>query len=176
MFDRIKSLFRGETDVKSHSSRTADSNAKNRRRKNRIHPRPGTRILIIDDSPTILAALRKMLKQNNYEVVCATDAETGLELAEEFKPELIYLDIVLPGMSGFEALRRLRQNATTITTPVIMISGNAQATEQYYVQKIGADAFMKKPFSRFEVFSRLEALLDADRIPRRQDWEDDWFE
>ncbi|MEO6104704.1 MAG: response regulator, partial [Pseudoxanthomonas sp.] len=64
------------------------------------------------------------------------------------------------------ALRTLRRDPITKELPIIMISGNAQATEQFYVQRIGADDFMKKPFSRAEVFKRIEALLDDDGIPR----------
>ena len=83
------------------------------------------------------------------------------------RPDLIFLDIVLPGMNGFAALRALRRDAATRDIPVIMISGNEQATEQFYAHRIGADDFMKKPFSRAEVFARIERLLDPDRIPRR---------
>lgn len=141
---------------------------KERRQKMRRMPRPGTRVLIIDDSATIVALLGRMLKQNNCDILEAGDAETGLAMARSENPELIFLDIVLPGMNGFTALRHLRRDPVTKETPVIMISGNEQATEQFYVQRIGADDFMKKPFSRPEVFARVERLLDDDLIPRRQ--------
>jgi len=128
--------------------------------------RPGTRVLVIDDSPTIVALLKRMLVQNQLEVLEAFDAESGIEIARREVPDLVFLDIVLPGMDGFNALRALRRDPATKDVPIIMISGNAQATEQFYVQRIGADDFMKKPFSRAEVFNRIEALLDADDIPR----------
>jgi DNA-binding response OmpR family regulator len=67
---------------------------------------------------------------------------------------------VLPGMSGFEALRKLRKNELTREIPVIVMSGNEAAIEEFYVQRIGADDFMKKPFSRAEVYVRIEKLLD----------------
>ncbi len=89
-------------------------------------------------------------------------------LINELKPDLIFLDIVLPGMNGFGALRVIRKDPTTQHIPVIMISGNEHATEQFYANKIGADDFMKKPFSRFEVFARIEVLLDANRELRRK--------
>ena len=136
-----------------------------RRAKPRVNAAPGTRVLVIDDSSTILALLRKMLMQNAYEVIEADSAKTALEAARS-GPALIFLDIVLPGMDGFNALRTLRRDPATKDVPIIMISGNAQATEQFYVQRIGADDFMKKPFSRAEVFSRIEQLLDMDGIPR----------
>ena len=137
-----------------------------RRGRNRRNARAGSRMLVIDDSPTIVALLKRMLQQNQYEVLEAFDAESGIEIARREVPDLIFLDIVLPGMDGFNALRALRRDPATKDVPIIMISGNAQATEQFYVQRIGADDFMKKPFSRAEVFSRIEPLLDEEGIPR----------
>ncbi len=138
-----------------------------RREKPRIGAKPGTRVLIVDDSTTIVAVLRKMLQQNGYQTLEAYTAEEALELARDLLPDLIFLDIVLPGMDGFAALRALRREPATKQVPIIMISGNVQATEQFYVQRIGADDFMKKPFSRPEVFARIERLLDAEGVPRR---------
>jgi CheY-like chemotaxis protein len=138
-----------------------------RRLKHRRNARVGTRVLLVDDSPTIVALLRKLLRQNGYDTIEAGDAEAGIRLARETQPDLIFLDIVLPGMDGFAALRTLRRDTLTRTIPIIMISGNTAATEQFYVQRIGADDFMKKPFARAEVFSRIEQLLDPACIPRR---------
>ena len=138
-----------------------------RREKPRSNVRPGTRVLIIDDSTTIVAVLRKMLQQNGFQTIEAYSAEEGLELARDLLPDLIFLDIVLPGMDGFAALRALRREPATKQVPIIMISGNVQATEQFYVQRIGADDFMKKPFSRPEVFARIDRLLDEEGVPRR---------
>ena len=140
-----------------------------RREKPREPAREGTRILIIDDSATIVALMRKMLRQDGYTTLEAADAEQGVELAKTERPDLIFLDIVLPGMNGFAALRIMRRDPATRDIPVIMISGNEHATEQFYAQRIGADDFMKKPFSRSEVFARIEKLLDADRVPKRRE-------
>jgi DNA-binding response OmpR family regulator len=131
-----------------------------RRAKPRKNARPGTPVLIIDDSKTVCAVLRKMLRENGFTTTEAYDAESGIALMEKELPELIFLDIVLPGMNGFEALRSIRRNPRTDNIPIIMISGNESATEQFYVQRIGANDFMKKPFSRAEVFSRVERVLD----------------
>ena len=139
-----------------------------RRERPRINAKDGTRVLVIDDSPTIVALLKRMLEQNDYIALEAIDAETGVALALSEVPDLIFLDIVLPGMNGFEALRRLRRDPISKTIPIIMISGNELATEQFYAQRIGADDFMKKPFSRSEVFARIEKLLDADKVIRRR--------
>lgn len=133
----------------------------------RVNAREGLRVLIIDDSTTIIAVLGKMLRQNGYEVAGAPDAESGIPLARTFKPDLIYLDIVLPGMNGFDCLRALRREDGTRDTPIIMISGNVQATEQFYVRRIGADDFMKKPFGRGEVFARIQQMVEEGRLPPR---------
>ncbi|MDE2407783.1 MAG: response regulator [Xanthomonadaceae bacterium] len=149
----------GESSSEPHTGRE-------RRDSERRNARPGTRILIIDDSPTIVALLKRMLEQNQYQVLVAYDGETGIEIARREVPGLIFLDIVLPGVDGFNVLRTLRRDPATKTVPIIMISGNAQATEQFYVQRIGADDFMKKPFSRPEVFSRITSVLDENGVPR----------
>ncbi|GAA5160441.1 response regulator [Viridibacterium curvum] len=144
-----------------------DPQANERRARPRRDAPEGTKILIIDDSPTIGAALRKILRSAGYVTLEALDAEHGLELMQEHKPGIVFLDIVLPGMNGFAALRAIRRDPATRDTPVIMMSGNEQATEQFFGTRIGADDFMKKPFSRFEVFARIERLLDEDLHPRR---------
>lgn len=139
-----------------------------RRLRKRLNAKNGLSALIIDDSPTIVAALGKVLRSAGYVTVEAGDAERGLELAKQLGPCMIFLDIVLPGMNGFAALRLIRKDAKLNSIPVIMISGNEHATEQFYANRIGADDFMKKPFSRYEIFSRIENMLDAELIPRRK--------
>jgi len=138
-----------------------------RRMRPRKNALEGTKVLVIDDSLTILAVFRKILRTAGYIVIEAPDAELGLEMARAEKPGLIFLDIVLPGMNGFAALRQLRRDPELHDTPVIMISGNELATEQFFGTRIGADDFMKKPFSRYEIFARIEHLLDENLIPRR---------
>ena len=133
-------------------------------------PRPrlqatlGARMLVVDDSPTICAVLGKMLGQEGYAVLKAGDGESALELARSEQPALIFLDIVLPGMNGFAVLRALRHDPRTRHIPIVMISGNLQATEQFYVQRFGADDFMKKPFGRGEVFARIQHLTKTGRL------------
>ncbi|HMV00425.1 MAG TPA: response regulator [Rhodocyclaceae bacterium] len=139
-----------------------------RRSRQRVNARKGTRALIVDDSPTVVAVLRKNLRSVGFVTHEALNGETALEIARRDRPELVFLDIVLPGMSGFAVLRTLRRDPLTRDIPVIMMSGNEQATEQFYADRIGADDFMKKPFSRFEIFSRIEHLLDPDLAPARK--------
>ena len=150
-FELFKRLFGG-------------GDAAERRLATRLNARAGTRVLVIDDSATIVAVLGKMLRQNGFEVLKAGDGESGVAMAKAENPDLIFLDIVLPGINGFAALRLLRRDPVTKRTPVIMISGNMQATEQFYAQRIGADDFMKKPFGRGEVFGRIQRLIEAGRL------------
>lgn len=139
-----------------------------RRHRKRKNARHGTKALIIDDSATVVAVLRRILRSAGYDTRDAANAEQGLALINEEKPDLVFLDIILPGMNGFGALRAIRKDAATHDIPVIMISGNEHATEQFYASRIGADDFMKKPFPRFEVFARIETLLDDNQVPRRK--------
>lgn len=172
LFDQLKSILAkapvpaSQTPVAQAGS-TAGEQQTDRRVRERHDARPGTSALIVDDSPTIVAALRKMLNSAGYVTLEALTAEDGIEIARDLTPDIIFLDIVLPGMNGFAALRTLRRDPLTRDIPVIMISGNEQATEQFFGTRIGADDFMKKPFSRLEVFARIERLLDADLVPRR---------
>ena len=154
-FDRIKQLFGRGSLVDRRAESRADM------------PR-GARVLVVDDSSTIRAVLGKMLSQEGHVVFKAPDGETALELAHSELPDLIFLDIVLPGMNGFAVLRALRKDPATQGIPIVMISGNLQATEQFYVQRFGADDFMKKPFGRSEVFARIQHLTKTGRLVVRE--------
>lgn len=167
LFDTLRNIFGTGGGDEPPSVEETVTQQHDRRTKPRVDARKGTRVLIIDDSRTVVAALRKMLQPIGYLTMEALDAETGLELARTRRPEVIFLDIVLPGMNGFAALRALRRDPLTQGVPVIMMSGNEQATEQFFGSRIGADDFMKKPFSRQEVFARIERLLDEQGIPCR---------
>lgn len=127
----------------------------------------GALVLVVDDSPTICAVLGKMLGRDGYKVIKATDGSSALEMARRRQPALIFLDVVMPGMNGFSVLRKLRHDPLTANVPIIMISGNQQATEQFYLQRCGADDFMKKPFGRDEVCERIGQLVACGRLPAR---------
>ncbi|KZC18238.1 histidine kinase [Rhodanobacter sp. FW510-R12] len=127
----------------------------------------GARMLVVDDSPTICAVLGKMLRQDGYAVLNATSGLDAIGLACSEQPALIFLDIVMPGMNGFAVLRALRHDPRTRHIPIVMISGNPQATEQFYVQRFGADDFMRKPFDRNEVYLRIGQLVQSGRLAAR---------
>lgn len=135
-----------------------------RRARVRGRPRFGTTIMIVDDSSTVVFALRRMLEQNDYLTIAAYDAESAINLAKAHRPDLIFMDVVLPGMNGFEATRLLRKQPDTMDTPIIVMSGNQMATERFWVIRIGANDFMTKPFSRRDVFERVERLLSRSQV------------
>ncbi|WP_240151523.1 MULTISPECIES: response regulator [Oleiagrimonas] len=140
-----------------------------RRQESRVQAEAGACVMVVDDSSTIRAVLAKLLIQDGYAVLPVESGEQALELARSERPALIFLDIVLPGMNGFMVLRTLRHDERTRDIPIVMISGNAQATEQFYVQRFGADDFMKKPFGRAEVFDRIRRLVESGRMVARQE-------
>ena len=174
LLDKLKTLFGREPEAQTQPPAPVEEEAilpgeavTERRKRVRVNAREGTKVLIIDDSKTIVMALKKFLRSTGYETLEALDAESGLALMQEQKPELVFLDIVLPGMNGFAALRTIRRDPQLRDIPVIMMSGNEQAMEQFFGTRIGADDFMKKPFSRYEIFFRIERLLDENLVPRR---------
>jgi twitching motility two-component system response regulator PilH len=169
-FDRFRNLIGGrEAEVVEAPPQTNSPVIPiERRTRKRVDARRGTRVLIVDDSKTIVVALSRMLQPSGFVINEAPDGETAIAKAREFKPELIFLDIVMPGMNGFAALRALRRDPETQEIPVIMMSGNEHATEQFFGSRIPADDFMKKPFSRLEVFARIQGLLDERLVPQRR--------
>lgn len=174
ILESFRSLFRKQTPQSSEYApgseelRAQPIKPKNERRKTeRRDAIEGSRALIIDDSKTVVVTLRKILVSQDYLTLEAFDAESGIEIARAEAPDVIFLDIVLPGMSGFAALRALRRDPITKDIPIIMMSSNEQATEEFFGNRIGADDFMKKPFAREEVFARLSKLIGEDSHLRR---------
>jgi twitching motility two-component system response regulator PilH len=130
-----------------------------RRKNRRVVPPMGTSVLIVDDSSTIRFVMSKMLWESGYKVVEATNGREGIDMALEHSPDLIFMDVVMPGINGFQATRMLRKHNNTQNIPIIIISGNKQAVEQFWAGKIGANDYMEKPFDRGEFFRRLEKVL-----------------
>ncbi len=109
-----------------------------------------------------------MLHSAGCQMLEASDAETGIALAAKEQPDLIFLDIVLPGISGFTALRTLRYDVRTLHIPVILMTGNKSAASQLLRTRLDIEDLLIKPFSRRDVFLRIERLLDVHLIPRRK--------
>lgn len=114
------------------------------------------KILVIDDEPSITNLVTAYLKPEGYEVFVASDGNAGLKSARTFKPDLIILDVMLPGLDGIELLSRLRRESEVY---VIMLTARTEETDKIVGLSVGADDYMTKPFSPRELVARVKAAL-----------------
>jgi len=119
-------------------------------------PERAQRVLVIDDEEQIRRALRSVLQARRYEVDLAETAEQGLELTATRTPDIIVLDLTLPGMSGLEACRRLRE---WYRGPILILSVRNADDDKIAALDLGADDYLTKPFSTGELLARIRALL-----------------
>jgi len=112
--------------------------------------------LVVDDEKSILDLVSAYLRQEGYEVYTAMDGPSGLDAARTFKPDLIVLDIMLPGMDGLEVLTRLRRESDVY---VIMLTARSEETDKIVGLSVGADDYLTKPFSPRELVARVKAAL-----------------
>lgn len=117
------------------------------------------RVLIVDDEPNILLSLEFLMQQAGLEVTTAADGEQALDLIHEQTPDLILLDISLPGMSGFDLLEQLRKSPDTRTLPVVMLTAHGREVEKEKGMALGANDYITKPFSTRALMARVQALL-----------------
>jgi twitching motility two-component system response regulator PilH len=117
------------------------------------------KILIIDDSPTELHVLSQMLEQKGYETLTAGDGESGIQRAREEIPDLILMDVVMPGMNGFQATRKLSRDLMTKDIPVIIVTTKDQETDREWGLRQGARDYMVKPVNSSDLVSKVEAVL-----------------
>jgi len=118
-------------------------------------------ILIVEDDPSIALGLEKNLSYEGYEVVRAADGETGLELAIDRRPDLLVLDLMLPGINGFEICRTVRKHDPTVG--ILILSAKGMEQDKLLGLDTGADDYMTKPFSVKELVARVGALLRKKR-------------
>ena len=104
-----------------------------------------TRILIVDDSPTQLNVISKILSKHGYEVITAEDGEIGVEKARSEKPDIILMDVVMPNLNGFQATRQITKNPETSHIPVIMLTSKDQETDRVWAERQGASDYLTKP-------------------------------
>lgn len=116
-------------------------------------------ILIIDDSRTAIHMLQKMLQHTGYRLLTANNGVEGVEMAIAHQPDLILMDIIMPGLNGFQATRKIAKHPITKNIPVILVSGNEQATEQFWGLKVGARGFLAKPVERGDLFRLIDQQL-----------------
>jgi two-component system alkaline phosphatase synthesis response regulator PhoP len=115
------------------------------------------RILLVEDEPGLVLTLRDRLTKEGYAVETSADGESGLERAAGEAFDLVLLDVMLPSLNGFDALRELRKRR--VETPVIMLTAKGQVVDKVVGLKLGADDYVTKPFEMVELLARIEAAL-----------------
>ena len=116
-------------------------------------------ILVIDDEKDLLELVRYNLEKEQFDAISATDGQTGLDIATRHRPDLIVLDLMMPGMDGLEVCRRLRSDSRTSRIPLIMLTAKATEADRIVGLELGADDYVTKPFSPRELVARVKAIL-----------------
>lgn len=115
-------------------------------------------VLVVDDSPTDTHVLSEMLQKNGFSVITASSGEEGIEIARAQKPDLVLMDIVMPGMSGFEATRAIAKDKETGGIPVIICTTKDQETDKAWGLRQGASDYVVKPVKEAELISKIKAI------------------
>ncbi len=123
------------------------------------------KILVVDDDQDMIMGLTVRLKANGFSVVAAADAPTALTVAVKEQPDLVILDLGLPGGHGLEVLRRFRTNAKFMLIPIIILSSQPAAIIEKLSLKGGAQAFFQKPADTRKLFAAIDRLLDGTSLP-----------
>ncbi len=127
------------------------------------------KILVVDDEAVLVETIAYNLEQAGYRVVTASDGNSALEAARSESPDLILLDIMLPGIDGLEVCRQLRRESSTATTPIVMLTAKSDEIDKVVGLEVGADDYVTKPFGRRELLARVRALLRRVDYPAAED-------
>lgn len=119
------------------------------------------RILLIEDSPTDTAVLTQLLERNGHEVLATSSAEDGIEACKRDKPDLVLMDVVLPGMNGFQATRALGRDGGTSEIPVLIVSTKGMETDQAWGMRQGAKGYLVKPVKEDVLIGEVNRLLGS---------------
>jgi len=122
-------------------------------------------IMAVDDEPTILRVLKRILEPEGYEVILASDGSSALALLDERKPDLVILDIMMPGLDGFQVLDSIRER---FDVPVIMLTARSDQESLVTTLKTGADDYIRKPFSATVLLARITAKLRRFELTGRR--------
>jgi len=123
------------------------------------------RVLVVDDEESLTMTIAYNLRREGYEVEAVTDGEQALEVAQATQPDLVVLDLMLPGMDGFEVCRQIRR---TSAIPVLMLTARDEEIDRVVGLEIGADDYMTKPFSMRELVARVKAMLRRREFLRQE--------
>ena len=116
-------------------------------------------ILIIDDSPTDVRVFTTLLEKTGFKVTSASNAEDGIEMVKSIRPDLVIMDVIMPGMNGFQATRTLNRDPETSHVPILIITTKSMETDRVWGLRQGARDFVTKPVSEKELLSRIQKLL-----------------
>ena len=117
------------------------------------------KILLVDDSETVLQTEQMILEKSSYELIMARDGEEGVAKALETKPDLILMDVVMPKMNGFEAVRHIRGNKQTRAVPIVMVTSKAEAESMETGYESGCSDYIIKPIDSVELLVKVKSLL-----------------
>jgi twitching motility two-component system response regulator PilH len=116
-------------------------------------------ILIIDDSPTDVRVFTTLLEKNGHRVSSAASAEEGIAAAKRERPDLVIMDVIMPGMNGFQATRTLSRDTDTASIPILIVTTKSMETDRVWGLRQGAKDFMVKPVAESELLGRINKLL-----------------
>ena len=116
-------------------------------------------ILIIDDSPTDVRVFTTLLEKSGHRVSSATSAEEGITRAKRERPDLVIMDVIMPGMNGFQATRALSRDTDTSSIPILIVTTKSMETDRVWGLRQGAKDFLTKPVTAQELLSRIQTLL-----------------
>jgi adenylate cyclase len=128
------------------------------------------KILVVDDTPMNVKLLVDLLGFHNYEMVTAASGFEALNQVTKEHPDLILLDVVMPGMSGYEVCRKVRENPETAILPVVMVTALDPAQERINGIEAGADDFLSKPINKAELLARVRSLLRVKELQDTVHW------
>ena len=119
------------------------------------------KVLIVDDSPTEVHVLQSLLVKHGHEVVVANSGEEGIVMAKETLPDVVLMDVVMPGMNGFQATRQLSKQQETSHIPVIIVTTKDQETDKVWAKRQGATDYIVKPVQEKALVEHLKAVLSG---------------
>jgi len=117
------------------------------------------RILIVDDSPSQLMGMKRIVEKLGHEALSAEDGAAGVEAAKANLPDLILMDVVMPNLNGFQATRAISKEATTAHIPVVLVTTKDQETDKVWGMRQGAKAYITKPFTELQLVEVINSLL-----------------
>ena len=117
------------------------------------------RVLIVDDSPTELQILKVMLEKGGYQTLSAANAKEAIVLAKSERPDLILMDIVMPGTNGFQATREITKDPATAHIPVIFVTTKNQETDKVWGMRQGAKDYLIKPVQKIDLLAKVKAVM-----------------